>query len=428
MDTAAAPPVPGAASALQRAVAVTSSPRWDVAERYPIVFARADGAYAWDVAGRRYLDLTSASGAAPLGARHPAVRAALLRAVDELGGILPSTISEQRTAVARGLVDIFPCGERVAFMRTGSCATTAAVRIARAATGRRLVLTSGFHGWHDWHLQARADAGRADDGEVVDFGYSLATLRRVAEAARRPPAAVIVTPEPAFFPEPYYRELERVVRACGALLIYDEVMTGLRYAVGGFHGATGGSPDLITVSKGLANGTALSAVVGRAEVMAGQEATYLGNTYLREVTPFAVAEATLPIMTGGAIDAMNARGAQLRDGLTAVFTEHGVAARAIGPGPMFDVVFRDDRWGGELYRRLRAEGVLLDYGGKHMTSAVTTAAQVDEVLALVDRLAGELARGADLPRGAGGRVPFGTLTRVAHTAINADPDELAKWT
>lgn len=394
----------------------------------PIVFERTDGAYAWDVAGKRYLDLTSASGAAPLGARHPEIRKAILRAVDELGGVLPGTISEYRTAVAARLVEVFPCGERVVFMRTGSCATTAAVRIARAATGRRLVLTSGFHGWHDWHLQARQDAGRRHDPDVVDFGYSLSALARAFDTAPQPPAAVIVTPEPAYFPEPYYRELERVVRDGGALLIYDEVMTGFRYAVGGFHSATGGSPDLITVSKGLANGMALSAVVGREQAMRGVEGTYLGNTYLRELTPYAVAEVSVPILTeGGAIEAMNARGAQLRDGLTEVFAGHGVPARAIGPGPMFDVVFQDGQWGAELYRRLLDRGVLVNYRGKHMISAATTEPQVQEVLALADRLVGELAGEAVLPGGTGGTVPFETLARAALDAINADPEELAKW-
>jgi glutamate-1-semialdehyde aminotransferase len=415
--------------ALARAVAVTSSRRWEVENRFPVVFARTDGAYAWDVEGRRYLDLTSASGAAPLGARHPEIRKAVLRAVDELGGVLPGTISEHRTAVARRLAEVFPCGERVVFMRTGSCATTAAVRIARAATGRRLVLTSGFHGWHDWHLQARPDAGRNQDPEVVDFGYSLAVLAKTIETTPEPPAAVMVTPEPAYFPEPYYQELERIVRGSGVLLVYDEVMTGFRYAVGGFHAATGGSPDLVTVSKGLANGMALSAVVGREPVMRGVEGTYLGNTYLRELTPFAVAEVSVPILTGGgAIDEMNARGSQLRDGLTAVFAAHGVPAKAIGPGPMFDVVFHDERWGAELYRRLLAHGVLLDYRGKHMISAVTTRSEVADVLVLADRLVGQLAGEGDRPTGKGGQVPFETLARTAHEAINADPAELAQWT
>lgn len=423
------PTGPPHSTALERAVAITSSPRWDVAERSPLVFERADGSYAWDVDGRRYLDLTSASGAAPLGARHPDVRKAVLRGLDELGGVLPGTVSQHRTAVATRLVDTFPCAQRVVFMRTGSCATTAAVRIARAATGRRTVLTSGFHGWHDWHLQARQDAGRRPDPEVVDFGYSLAVLERALAAGGQPPAAVIVTPEPAYFPEPYYRRLEELLRGSGVLLIYDEVMAGFRYAVGGFHAATGGSPDLVTLSKGLANGTALSAVVGRAEVMRGWEETYLGNTYLREVTPFAVAEATVPVLTeGGGIAAMNARGAQLRDGLNAIFTEYGVAARAVGPAAMFDVLFRDHRWGAELYRRLLDQGVLLDFRGKHMISAVTTGAEVDEVLAVADRIAGELATRDGLRPGGGGTVPFETLAETAHTAINADTEELAKWT
>jgi glutamate-1-semialdehyde 2,1-aminomutase len=228
--------------ALAQALAVSSSPRWDVQERYPIAFERSDGPYAWDVEGNRYLDLTSASGAAPLGGRHPRVVAALVHAAEQLGGCVPGTVSPHRTAVADRLAEILPCGERVLFMRTGSCATAAAVRLARAATGRRLVLTSGFHGWHDWSLVARDDAGRGTEPDVIDFGYSLATLERMLDSAERAVAAVFVTPEPAFLPEPYYAELERIVRGSRAVLIYDEVMAGFRYGVGGFHAAGSRSP------------------------------------------------------------------------------------------------------------------------------------------------------------------------------------------
>lgn len=420
---------PDQAAALARAVAVTTSQRWDVHERFPVVFEQADGAYAWGVDGRRYLDLTSCSGALPLGARHPEVRKATYRAVEELGGMLPGPISEYRTRVAQQLVDIFPCAQRAVFFRTGSCATAAAARLARVATGRRLVLTSGFHGWHDSYLQVKERVIEARDPETIDFGYSLERLQRTLETSGAQVAAVIVTPEVGYFPVPYYQALARLVRASGAVLIYDEVMTGFRYGVGGFHSVLGGgAPDLVTVSKGIANGTALSAVLGTAEIMDAFEETYLGNTYLRELTPFVIAEVTLPILTaGGAIDTMQARGSELLDGFNQVFAEHGIEAQAFGPSAMFDVIFHDDSLGREFYTRLLSDGVLLEYGGTHLVSAATTSADIQAVLASADRLAGELVGRQPAPAGRGGRVPFETLARNATMAINADPSELANW-
>jgi glutamate-1-semialdehyde aminotransferase len=141
-----------------------------------------------------------------------------------------------------------------------------------------------------------------------------------------------------------------------------------------------------------------------------------------------VAEATLPILTaGGAIDTMRAHGSELLEGLNRVFAAHGIEALAFGPSAMFDVIFRDDSLGREFYRRLLADGVLLEYGGTHLVSAATTGADIQMVLASADRVAGELLGGQPAPAGRGGRVPFETLAQNATVAINADPAELANW-
>ncbi|MFE9423833.1 aminotransferase class III-fold pyridoxal phosphate-dependent enzyme [Kitasatospora sp. NPDC006697] len=376
-------PAAGAhAAALARARNSTASEKWDLNHRFPIVMERASGVHVWDVGGRRYTDFTSCSGAAPLGAGFAPVVERVSAELARTGGILPGPLSLQRVEVAERLAEVFPCAERSIFFRTGSCATTAAVRLARVHTGARLVLTSGYHGWHDWQLQYRPELALPDrDPDTVDFGYDLDRLDSLARAADRV-AAVIVTPEVNFYPPEYIRQLETIARSRGALVIVDEVMTGFRYAWRGYHCAAGLEPDLITLSKGLANGMALSAVAGRSAVVRADELTYLGNTYQREVTPFAAALATLDAYADGAAMArMRGVGTLLIEGLNEVFERSGVDAWARSWPTMFDVLFGDRELGHLFFQEMWDRGFLMQYGGRFMPSSATSNADIGAALA-----------------------------------------------
>jgi glutamate-1-semialdehyde 2,1-aminomutase/neamine transaminase/2'-deamino-2'-hydroxyneamine transaminase/neomycin C transaminase len=366
---------------LARAQKVTAARNWEIHPRFPFVFERAHGAHTWDAEGNRYVDFTSCSGAAPLGVGHKAVLDRTVRALHETGGIVAGPLSTTRVEVAERLREVFPGMDRALFFRTGSCATTAAVRLARVHTGHRRVLTSGFHGWHDWHLQYRPHLALPDrDPDTADFGYDLDLLAGAVRAGDV--AAVIYTPEVNFFPHEYARELAAIACAHGALLIVDEVMTGFRYAWGGYAAAAGTDPDLVVVSKGLANGTALSAVLGRDEVMNAQESTYLGNTYQREVTPFAAALATLDVYEQERpAERITHIGRLLMDGLNDLFAELGVPAWCFREPAMFDMVFADASHGAEFCARMWERGYLMQYGGRFLPSAANSEEDVFEALA-----------------------------------------------
>ncbi|MBR1165129.1 aminotransferase class III-fold pyridoxal phosphate-dependent enzyme [Bradyrhizobium elkanii] len=412
-------------SALRRALRVTASEKWDLNRRFPVVMTRASGAHAWDINGRQYVDFTSCSGAAPLGAGYEPVVAHAVAEMRRTGGVLPGPLSVHRVELAERLAEIFPVAERSIFFRTGSCATTAAVRLARAFTGLNHVLTSGYHGWHDWQLQDRPEMGLPNrDRDSVDFRYNLDLLDELASVQRV--AAVIITPEVNFFPPEYHQELQRLVHRHGALLILDEVMTGFRYGIGGYHMAVGLTPDLITLSKGLANGMALSAVAGRADVLAAAEKTYMGNTYQREVTPFAAALSTLHALRDGILLArMREVGKQLIKGLNEVFVRQQVAAWAFAWPTMFDVVFANPELGHAFFQEMWARGFLVQYGGRFMPSAAVSDADVQAAVeAAGEALPAALSR---IESTGGDGDPVAAAVRFARDHFVATPGAVRRW-
>src|SRR6266849_5361424 len=137
---------------IERARRVTAAETFDIGTRFPSVFVSAEGSWMRDVEGNRILDVTAASGALLLGNQHPGVVQAVTDCIRDNGVVLASTLTPQRIELAERLCERYPAGEKAVFCKSGSEVTTTAIRLARAATGRDLILTSGYHGWHDWQL------------------------------------------------------------------------------------------------------------------------------------------------------------------------------------------------------------------------------------------------------------------------------------
>ena len=344
---------------------------WERETRSSIVFRSAQGAMAVDVNGKVYLDMTACSGASPLGSNDATFMARLAQAMQQESDVLPSPVSVQRQRLAVKIARMFPRHPRMFFLRTGSCATEAAVRIARHRTGRPLILTSGFHGWHELFQQRPwSEQSPANDRYVLDFQYDLDLLARQLADHCGNVAAIFFTPEPSFFAPDLLRQVAALARAHDVLLVVDEVLCGLRYAKGGYCQTHGVEADLITLAKGIAQGVGLSVVVGTADAMTGADRAYLGNTYLRENRAFVAGNLTQDIFDEADIPARLAQtGATLKQHFQAAFERAGVPARVIGDATMFDVVLPTQRHGKAFAQRCLQHGIYTGYPGKYMCNA-----------------------------------------------------------
>ena len=304
----------------------------------PARLSRAAGCRVWDADGREYLDYVMALGAVALGYGHAAVNQAAEQAIaDGVVGPLPPVAEEE---LAEALAARIPWLERVRFLKTGAEAVAAAVRLARVATGggRDHVLGCGYHGWLDW-CQGGAEGGgipAAVRGLFAELPFNdVVGTREMIRDRGRQLAAVVV--EPVVVSEPT-REWLDVLRAetqrVGAVLIFDEIKTAFRLAIGGAAERYGVQPDLAVLGKALANGFPLAVVGGRADLMAGATRTWISSTLATEGVALAAARATLDVFERQAVcDHLHRIGTRLLHGLHRLQRTHpdaiaGVAGMA----------------------------------------------------------------------------------------------------
>lgn len=226
----------------------------------PLYATHGDGAYLFDVDGNDYVDLVAGLLPVILGYRDPDVDEAVRRQL--CNGITFSLSTELEAELAEIVCRLVPCAEMVRFGKNGSDVTAAAVRLARAYTGRNYILVGGYHGWHDWSIgTTERDLGVPKRGYSCSFKYG---VDRLDDIIPGDVAGIIVEPDEN--PE-YLLWLRQFCTEHGIVLIFDEVITGFRWSLGGaqqYHGVT---PDLATFGKAMANGMPISAIAGKREIM-----------------------------------------------------------------------------------------------------------------------------------------------------------------
>ncbi|MBV8092404.1 MAG: aminotransferase class III-fold pyridoxal phosphate-dependent enzyme [Acetobacteraceae bacterium] len=393
----------------------------------PLYFERGRGSRIWDADGNEYIDFVMAYGPYLLGYAHPEVD----RAAAEQGarGSLLSLNHPLHLSFIETLLRHFPAAEMGIFFKTGSEATTAAVRIARRATGRRAIARCGYHGWHDWCLPAEDFVPEGLTTQIFVYdAMRPETLSALLDERRGQFAAVILAPE--MIHPPSRETMVAVIEAAhrhGALFIMDEVKTGLRAPRGSMQAFYGVEPDMTTLSKALGNGWPVAAVIGPRAVMAHAAGMHLSATYHGDTSAMAAALATLEIVErNGVQETVWALGQQLIQGLNEAARRNQIPAEAYGepipPMPFLRFTHPDPARNEQLkslvYAKVIAEGILLHPRHMWFISAAHDAAEIGRAVEVVDAaMCTVAARNPDLLERDGFRPKSESLNRALKTGL-----------
>jgi glutamate-1-semialdehyde aminotransferase len=331
--------------------------RLDDPAYFPMFFERAVGPLAWDVDGHRYIDLIAGRGTVLLGYADREVDAAVRRAIGA-GSMLPLT-SPLHPRAAEQVCRAVPSVERVKFLRTGSEAVSAAVRLSRVWSGGRKILTCGYHGWHGWFIEERRPAAE-HAAPVVDFHYDLAALESLLSRYAAETAAVIFSPEPSLLGDGHHQAMADLVQGHGVLLVLDELKSGFRFGRAGYQGLAGLSPDLTALGKAIANGYVLAAIGGRRDVMEAERLTHISGTYETENVGLAAALRTMELLEVADYSQLFEMYRRLATELNEAFRARGVAARCLASQANAQILFEDEAVARRFYREAIASGVLFN--------------------------------------------------------------------
>jgi len=363
----------------------------DEVEGLPTRLTRASGCRVWDASGREYTDYVMALGAVALGYGHPEVNRAAEQAMAAgVVGPLPPVIEEE---LAEVLAIRIPWLERVRFLKTGAEAVAAAVRLARVATGRERVLGCGYHGWLDWCQAGEGvPAGTRALYAEIPFNDVEASRRLIRDAGDRL-AAVVVEPVVVIEPTQEWLETVRVESArVGAVLVFDEIKTAFRLAIGGAAERYGVRPDLAVLGKALANGFPLAVIGGRADIMAGSARTWISSTLATESVALAAARATLEVMVRDDVCGhLHRMGTRLLHGLHRLHRKHADLVTGVGGvAEMCFLHFASENISRDVARGCVARGLLFKRTAYNFVSMAHDEGTVDRTLDVLTDVLGTL--------------------------------------
>jgi glutamate-1-semialdehyde aminotransferase len=319
---------------------------------YPIFLEYGKGCRLTDVDGNEYIDFLCGYGPIILGYREEEVDEAVATQIRDKGFCFTLT-QRYQNELAKKLREIVPCSEMSIFLKTGSDATTASIRIARAYTNRVKVMRCGYHGWHDWCVEMKGGIPQKFYEDVYEFRYNnLDQLEDLMKQHGDQTAAIIMTP----FGHPLHQRMEEprpgflegvreIATRYGAILVFDEVRTCFRLRMGGAQELYGVTPDLTVLGKGMANGYAISVVTGKTDVMmAAAQKLFISSTFFPNSDGYVAALKTIEILERDRVlEKIWERGGRFLKKVQSIIDKYPVGAELSGVAPMFFITFRRDQ-------------------------------------------------------------------------------------
>ncbi|SDY76410.1 aspartate aminotransferase family protein [Tindallia californiensis] len=314
---------------------------------YPIFIERGYGGHIVDVDGNDYIDMLCGYGPIILGYREPEINQVVIEQMEK--GFCFSLVQEVQNTLAERLVKLIPSAEMVILAKTGSDVTTMAVRVARGFNGKTKVLRCGYHGWHDWCVEVPGGVPEEIQNMTVEFPYGdLDALEEALKKHGDDTACIMLTPvgHPLSAPvqEPpagYLEGVRELADKYEVVLIFDEIRTGFRVAMGGAQERYGVTPDLSTFGKAMANGYPISALVGKKEIMkVVEKEVFISSTFFPNSLEMHASLKCIDILEReNVIDSIWKRGEDFFAQMEKIVQESDVPATASGIPPMPYITF-----------------------------------------------------------------------------------------
>jgi glutamate-1-semialdehyde aminotransferase len=318
---------------------------------YPIFLEYGKGCRLTDVDGNEFIDFLCGYGPIILGYREEEVDNAVIKQIRDKGFCFSLTQPYQNE-LAKKLNALIPSSELSIFLKTGSDATSASIRIARAHTKRTKVMRCGYHGWHDWCVEMKGGIPDKFYEDVFEFRYN--DLDQLADLMKKhgdQAAAIIMTPfghplhHKMQIPKPGFLEgVRELADRYGSVLVFDEVRTCFRLRMGGAQELYGVTPDLTVLGKGMANGYAISVVTGKKDVMmAAASKLFISSTFFPNSDGYIAALKTIEILERDKVlDNIWEKGNRLLKNIQHIIDKYDVGAELSGVAPMFFITFKKD--------------------------------------------------------------------------------------
>jgi len=318
---------------------------------YPVFFDSGKGGRVTDIDGNEYIDYLCAYGPMIIGNREEEIDDAVIHQIREKGFCFSLT-QRYQNQLAQKFNELIPCAEMSLFVCTGSDATTTAIRLARSYTGKTKIIRCGYHGWHDWCVEVKGGIPKKLYEDVFEFHYNdLEGLKALLNEHGDDTAAVIITP----FGHPLAEEMQEpqkgflegvkeLAHHYKAVCIFDEIRSGFRISMGGAQKYYGVTPDLAVFGKAMANGYAIGAITGKAEIMRrGESDVFISSTFFPNSLSYVAALKTIEILERDhVLEAIWEKGTSFNSKIKALLEKHNTGARLTGIAPMMFITFDKD--------------------------------------------------------------------------------------